>query len=108
MFVGLDVARGTIFYWSAPPLRASPLRENLRVERTGLVTAFRLVLRTDGKNFSGVGGAQKDFSFGVTHDAGDLRGAGLGQLRVSAALIDGQQRSIVPRARQQAAVLRHA
>src|SRR5271170_1622485 len=108
MFVARGVPRCTIFYWSAPPLHAPPLRENLGIERTGLVAALRLVLRADGENFSRIRGAQKYLSFGVAHDPRDLCGARFRQLRISAVLVDGQQRSIVARAGQHAAVSRHA
>ena len=87
-----------------PPVDASPLRKKLRVEGARFVGAFGFVLGADGENFSGIRGAQEDFAGGIARDAGDLRGAGFGELRENAVAIDGQQRAVVAGAGEKAAI----
>src|ERR1700730_10388007 len=88
----------------APPLQASPLREKLGIERTRFVGALGFKLRTDGKNFAGVGGAHKNSAVFTARNAGNLRGAGLGKLRENAARIDGEKRSVVTGSGEETAI----
>src|SRR5438045_2974645 len=87
-----------------PPIQAAPLRKKLCVERTRLVRALWFVIGAERKNFSGIGGAQKEFAIGSADNSGNLRGASFGQLREYAVTIDSQQRAAVTRAGKKAAV----
>src|SRR5438445_633583 len=87
-----------------PPLEAAPLRKELGVKGMVFECAFRLVVGAHGKNFSGVGCAQEDFSGRIAADAGDLRGTCFRELSENAAAVNGEKRTIVARAGEETAV----
>ena len=80
------------------------MRKKLGVEGTGFVSAFGFVFGADGKNLSGIRGAQENFSGRIASDAGDLRGAGFGELRENAATVNGEERAVVAGAGEKSAV----
>ena len=84
------------------------MRENLRIEGPRFKGAFRFVFRANRKDFAGIRGAQEDFSVARPGNAGDLRRTRFGKLRISAALIDRQQRTIIAGAGEQPSVRGHA
>src|SRR6266478_3965821 len=88
----------------APPIEAAPLRKKLGVKGARLVGAFGFVFGANGKYLAGIGGAKEKLAGSVAHHAGDLRGAGLGELGENAAAVDGQKRAIVAGSGEQTAI----
>ena len=56
------------------------------------------------KTFPGFAVHKKILPAGIARDAGDLRGAGFGELRENAVTVDGEKRAVVAGAGQDAAV----
>jgi len=80
------------------------LREKLRIERTGFVGALGFVFGADGKDLSGIGGAQENPAGRIAGNAGDLRGACLGKLCENTAAVNGKKRAVVAGTGEEAAV----
>jgi len=80
------------------------VREKLRVEGAGFERAFGFVFGADRENLSRIGRAQENFAGGIAGDAGDLRGAGLGEMSEDAVTIDGEKSAAIAGPRQQAAI----
>ena len=86
-----------------PPLDAAPLREQLRVEGARFEGAFGLDIQGRRRRLFRDWRCKEKFCRGVAGDAGDLRGAGFGEVREDAVAIDREKRAVVAGSGQEAA-----